>query len=108
MGPIFFTMTDLFEHAAERASSSAPPEGIPLEVVTLFERLALQVAKAGHGRYSADAVLHQIRWTMHIERGDRDFSINNNWSSQLSRWFLAKHPELPKFFETREKRREAA
>lgn len=97
-------MDDLFAFA----DRNAPPEDIPSEVVVLFERLALQVAQAGHSRYSADAVLHRIRWTMNIERGDRDFAVNNNWSSQLARWFLAKHPELPKFFETRERRKEAA
>lgn len=101
-------MNDLFSYAAERASNSAGPEGIPPEVSVLFEKLALQVAGAGHERYSADAICHRLRWHMHIERGDRDFVVNNNWTSVLARWFLARHPELPKFFETREKRAQEA
>lgn len=84
------------------------PEDIPPEVCDLFERLALQVRSRGLERYSADALTHQIRWHFNIERGDREFKANNNWTSVLARWFLAKHPELPKFFETRERRKEAA
>ena len=97
-------MDDLFAFAERHA----PPEDVPSEVAVLFEQLALQVAQAGHSRYSSDAILHRIRWHMHIERGDREFKCNDHWTSQLSRWFLAKHPELPKFFETRECRKEAA
>jgi hypothetical protein len=97
-------MDDLFAFA----NRNAPPEDIPSEVAALFERLALQVAQAGHSRYSADAVLHRIRWHMHIERGDREFKCNDHWTAPLSRWFLAKHPELPKFFETRVRRSQEA
>jgi len=37
---------------------------------------------AGHGwkHYSSDALLHRIRWEMQIERGNRAFRVNNNWS----------------------------
>lgn len=99
-------MDDLFAYAERRADDL--PEGIPEDVCLLFERLALQVKARGHNRYSADAVLHQIRWHFNIERGDREFKANNDWTSVLARWFLAKHPELPKFFETRERKKEAA
>jgi hypothetical protein len=100
-------MDDLFTFAAKQAPISNAPEDIPSEVAELFERLALQVSKAGHNRYSADAVLHRIRWHMHIERGNREFKCNDHWTAPLARWFLARHPELPKFFETRQ-RKEAA
>ena len=85
-------MDDLFTYMERQ--TSAPPEGVPPGVATLFERLSMQVHHAGHERYSADAILHRIRWHMQIERGDREFCINNNWSSQLARWFLDQHPEL--------------
>ena len=39
-----------------------------------------------------------------IERHDREFKVNDHWSPYLSRWFLARHPEFPEFFETRERR----
>jgi hypothetical protein len=77
------------------------PEGIPIDVCVLFERLALRVWAAGHIRYSADAILHQVRWHYTIDQGDRDFKANNNWTAPLARWFLANHPDKARFFETR-------
>ena len=83
------------------------PADIPREVCDLFEKLALQVNTAGHLHYSADAVLHRIRWEYQIERGDKDFTCNNNWTSTLARWFLARHPRLAaiQYFSTRERRK---
>ncbi len=75
---------------------------IPKDVLRLFERTSLQVNKAGYARYSSDAILHRIRWHMQIERGQRDFKCNNNWTAPLARWFLERHPELEGFFELRE------
>ena len=54
-------------------------------------------------RYSADAILHRCRWHWQVERGDRGFKINNNWSAPLARWFLKIHPEAAGFFELRER-----
>jgi hypothetical protein len=85
-----------FAHAAPRR-----PDGVPADVCDLFERLALQVAAQGFKRYSARALLHRIRWHFHVEKGDRDFKCNNNSTPAMARWFLAAHPELPGFFETR-------
>jgi hypothetical protein len=79
------------------------PEGIPAPICDKFERLALDVASMGYKRYSADSVLHRLRWHYHIEKGDRGFKCNNNWTAPLARWFLKRHPELPKFFELRER-----
>jgi hypothetical protein len=79
------------------------PVGVPVDVAEKFEALALEVAARGFHRYSARAVCHRLRWHAQIERGNRAFVINNNWSRHLSRWFLAKHPELPAFFEVRER-----
>lgn len=78
-----------------------PLEGIPDEVRRLFESLALRIAEQGFTRYSARAVLHRIRWHMHVDKGDREFKANNNWTPALARWFLKRHPELGDFFETR-------
>lgn len=97
---------DLFEHAAR----TQIPEEIPSDVALLFEKLALQVAATGRERYSADAILHRIRWFHQIERGEGDFKCNDHWTAPLSRWFLARHPDLErkKFFETRMRKSEAA
>lgn len=43
-----------------------------------------------------------MRWHQHIERGNREFVCNNNWTAPLARWFMAKHPKHDGFFETRE------
>lgn len=77
------------------------PVGVPVEVCDLFERLALQVRDAGLRCYSARAILHRMRWFERVERGNGEFKVNNNHSAALARWFLARHPELPDFFETR-------
>lgn len=77
------------------------PPGIPLEVCNKFVELAQRVKDAHHRRYSADAILHQIRWFYTIEQRRIHFKINNNWSSVLARWAMENHPELEGFFETR-------
>lgn len=76
---------------------------IPPKVFDLFEQLALKVKHQGIPRYSADAILHRIRWHFQIERGERDFKCNNNWTPELARWFLDRHPTLNGFFETRKR-----
>ena len=79
------------------------PAGVPVEVCHSFETLALTVRRNGWQRYSADAILHRIRWEMHVERGNRAFKANNNWTAPLARWFLKVHPEAAGFFELRER-----
>jgi hypothetical protein len=93
--------TDLFTYRPPPRSSKLMPEGVPLDVCVLFERLALQIIAKGFRYYSADAILHRIRWEEHIEKGNADFKANNNWTSQLARWFIANHPRHKDFFETR-------
>jgi len=78
---------------------------VPIDVIMLFEKLTLEVIAAGHQRYSSDAVLHRIRWYFTVERGDREFKCNNNWTPELSRWFMYKHPQYDGFFATRVRRR---
>lgn len=80
-----------------------PPADVPYDVAMLFEKLGLMISEAGYKRYSSDAILHRIRWHHRIERGDRAFKANDHWTAPLARWFLAKHPELPDFFELRER-----
>ncbi len=88
--------SDLFEYLAT-------PAGVPQDVALLFERLALEVAERGFNRYSAYAVIHRVRWHHHIDRGNREFKVNDHVVPVLSRWFLSRHPKLPGFFETRER-----
>lgn len=96
-------MIDLFNY--QQAAPPDLPDGCPAEVASLFVRFAKDVKRRGFRRYSADAILHRIRWHMHIERGDREWKCNNNWTSGLARWAMHHHPaELSEFFETRERR----
>ena len=53
-------------------------------------------------RSSSDMVLHRIRWYARIERGEREFKCNNNWTSALARWAMSVDPDLLGFFELRE------
>lgn len=84
------------------------PDGVPHDVCDLFEKLTLQVKNSGLNHYSADAILHRIRWDHQVERGIHDFKANNNWTSKLSRWLMDKRPDLKGFFETRERRHDHA
>lgn len=77
------------------------PQGIPIEVCNKFVELARMVKAAHYRRYSADALLHRLRWHMRIERGHTKFRINNNYSSVLARWAMDNHSDLQGFFETR-------
>jgi uncharacterized protein YabN with tetrapyrrole methylase and pyrophosphatase domain len=79
------------------------PVGIPDHICEMYEELSFKVHGAGHVRYSARAILHQIRWHHQIERGDVHFKVNNNYSARLARWFMRKHPHMTGFFETRDK-----
>ncbi len=87
---------------------SETPAGVPVDVADKFEELALVVARAGYRRYSADAILHRIRWNETVELGNRDFKCNDHWTAVLARWFLHHHPEHAGLFELRQSRQEAA
>lgn len=77
------------------------PATIDEALYRLFERVADEVRAAGFTRFSADAILHRIRWHRLIERGDRTFRVNNNESSKLARALIARRPEFRDFFELR-------
>ena len=78
--------------------------GVPPLVCYAFEKFAFDIIAAGHDKYSARAILHRIRWHYQIEKGDRDYKCNNNWSAPLARWFMEKYPARQGFFETRKRR----
>jgi hypothetical protein len=84
-----------------------PPPGVPADVAGLFERLALDVAGRGFDRYSARALAHRIRWHERVDRGNREFVFNNNWTPALARWVMSRHEKLAGFFETRTRRNDA-
>ena len=77
------------------------PAGVPADVCKLFEQMTFSVLRSGFDKYSARAVMHRMRWHEHVEKGNREFKFNNNWTPYLARWFEAKHPEYNGFFEKR-------
>ncbi|MGA7807137.1 hypothetical protein [Bradyrhizobium sp.] len=79
------------------------PDGVPPDVCQHFEAIASDLLQKGFARYSADAILHRIRWHEQIERGNRAFKVNDHWSAPLARWFIESHPEAKSFFATRER-----
>lgn len=78
------------------------------EVWKLFVRFAFEVMQRGKRRYSADAILHRIRWFEEIETvGGRGFKVNDDFTAHYARKFIRTFPEHGDFFETR-RRREVA
>lgn len=76
-------------------------------VYELFDRFTRQVIQRGHTRFSADAILHRIRWeTSVVTRGDQ-FKINDHYSAYYSRLWMNDNPEHDGIFATRELREAA-
>jgi hypothetical protein len=70
------------------------------EIWEKFKELTFQLIKAGRKHFSADAILHTIRFNTAI-RGGQDYKLNNNYSSMYSRLFTSNFPEHKDFFEQR-------
>jgi len=71
-------------------------------VYQLFAKFAAEVRSRGHKRYSADAILHRIRWHCNVETESRDgFKISDHYSAYYSRLLAATDPTFKDFFETR-------
>ncbi len=81
---------------------AAYPPGVPTDVCDLFETLALDLKAKGFAYYSARDITAYMRWHERVDRGNREFVINSNWSPALARWFIARHPDMAEFFTLRE------
>jgi hypothetical protein len=74
-------------------------------VFTLFCKYAEMVRAKGYHRYSADAIVHRIRWHENFETTRTDeFKINDHYSSRLARLLIERDPTYEGFFELRELR----
>lgn len=111
--------TDLFDAAEQRrreAEQAAPDkadrireefEAFDREHPEVYERfcdLVQQLRTRGHKHYSADGILHVIRFhtSVNPKYADRgDFKINNNFTALYARKWQASHPACRDFFETR-------
>jgi len=68
---------EIYEHGgcAEEFDVANP------EVWGLFVKFANEVMRAGHKRYSSDAILHRIRWHSTIEvHGGKPFKLNDHFT----------------------------
>jgi hypothetical protein len=79
------------------------PEGVPVDICTSFERLATRSAASASTDIPRTRSYIGCAMHMHVERGNRAFKANNNWTAPLARWFLKNHPEAAGFFELRER-----
>lgn len=71
------------------------------EIWQMFCEFSFQLINLGFQRYSADAILHRVRWETAV-RGVRDqYKINNNYSAFYARKFRETHPRYAAFFEMR-------
>lgn len=73
------------------------------QVYKLFVKFAFHAIEAGQTRWSADAILHVIRWEVVVRTRRTDgFKINNNHSAYYARKFAEDHPDHEDFFASRE------
>jgi hypothetical protein len=72
------------------------------EIYEEFKRRVSQLWNSGKRHYSADGILHVIRFHTALTGKPRDsYKINNNFSSFYVRLWQKEHPERADFFETR-------
>ncbi len=73
------------------------------EVYERFRQIAFDLLRNGHKHYSADGILHVIRFELNrvIANPKDQYRINNNFSAYYARYFIHMYPEYEGFFETR-------
>ena len=68
----------------------------------LFERFTFEMIARGFLHYSADAVMHRVRWETAAMLDDGSvFKISNDWVAFYARKFHRMHPEHYGFFRLR-------
>jgi hypothetical protein len=72
-----------------------------------FESISLDLIGLGFKHYSADGILHIIRWQTATRGDDPMFKINNNCAAELARLFMMNHPEYDGFFSKRKSKLDA-
>lgn len=77
------------------------PIGVPASIYHEFELTALRLYAQGFRKFSARAIVHQMRWQARVERGNHKYEVNNNWTALMARHFMKRYPLLKGFFETR-------
>ena len=77
------------------------------DIYDLFRRLAFEKIALGFKHYSADAVLHVVRWHFTTSTSNGAPKINNNYTAHYARLFHKDFPEYDGFFLTRKSKADA-
>jgi hypothetical protein len=70
-------------------------------VYLLFDKFTHQIISAGFRRYSADAVMHRIRWHTNIVARNPMLRMSNNHAAYYARLWMANNPQHTQLFELR-------
>lgn len=73
-------------------------------VYELFKKFAYQLVRAGRTRYSADAILHRVRWETALKTVGENYKINDHYSALYARKLMEDDTNFEGFFETRVRR----
>lgn len=79
---------------------STTPTGVDIAVWNLFVKAADNIRAAGFRRYGARAIMEYIRFNEVVNKGNREFKVNNNQQTALSEGYM-KLRNCPGFFERR-------
>lgn len=69
-----------------------------------FKLFTFEVIAKGHQRFSADAIMHRVRWKTQIETDPYQYKINNDYVALYARMFMEDFPQFDSFFETRQRK----
>lgn len=88
------------QHRFEKFDEAYP------EIYELFCTFVGLLLSSGKTHYSADAILHRIRWEYDVnpEHDFDGFKINDHFSSRYARKWQEQYPDAHGFFETRKLR----
>lgn len=72
-----------------------------------FVRFSFDRIHRGFEHYSADAIMHRVRWETNAHDGS-EFKVNNNTVADYARRFHRAYPKYDGFFRTRRSRYDEA
>ena len=73
------------------------------KVWDLFVSFCNKALDAGRKKAGGRMIMEVIRWEMYLVTTGDDYKINNNHVAHYVRLWLARNPDHPDFFETRER-----
>ena len=71
------------------------------QIWELFKKYAHALVRRGITHWSADNILHKIRFETAVKGKGDTFKINNNYSAYYARKFMKTYPMYDGFFELR-------